>query len=143
MPERSVVRTPRCKPWSGQDFTHVGWEEQRNQPAGLSCSFRRLHAEKTASLHKSCSKLQAGPRVGGSGMYVINTCAGKARAGARPCKDDKQRQKIRDLPLSLKTASLPPSLNGLDIALARKILLIPMGQHMEGGNPPSHQVPSI
>lgn len=121
------------------DFTYVGWEEQRIQPIELSCSFSKRHAEETASLHKSCLKLQAGPRVSAYGMYMINMCADKARAGAQPFKDDKQRQKVRDCSLSLKTDSLPPSLN---IPLARKILLILMTQHMEGGRP-SHQVPSI
>jgi len=38
----------------------MGGAEEPAGSAGLSCSFRKLHAEKTASLHKSCSKLQAG-----------------------------------------------------------------------------------
>lgn len=65
---------------------------------------------------------------------MIKMCADEARAEAQPCKDDKHRQKARDLPLGLKIVTLPPNLSRLSSPY-----LFPL--HTEGGN--SYQVPSI
>lgn len=58
---------------------------------------------------------------------MMNTCAEKARAEAQPCKDDKHRQKARDLPLDLKIVSLPPNVSRLSSPYS-------FPWHTEGGN---------